>query len=58
LTQGYCFNAGKWSFPDAPLRGDFGRNNVYAAITGWDCFEPWLSRIEGFPESSIWSLVD
>jgi hypothetical protein len=58
IDQGYCFNAGEWSFPDAPLRGIFGRNDVYAGITGWDSFEPWLSRIEGFPESSLWPLVD
>jgi hypothetical protein len=49
---------GEWSFPDAPLRGVFGRNDVYAGITGWESFEPWLSRIESFPESSLWPLVD
>jgi len=32
--QGYCFNAGEWTFPDAPLRGVFGRNDVYASATG------------------------
>jgi len=58
IDQGYCFNAGEWSFPDAPLRGVFGRNDVYAGITGWDSFEPWLSRIESFPEISLWPLVD
>ncbi len=30
IDQGYCFNAGEWNFPDAPLRGVFGRNDVYA----------------------------
>jgi hypothetical protein len=58
IDQGYFFNAGEWSFPDAPLRGVFGRNDVYAGITGWDSFEPWLSRIESFPESSLWPLVN
>jgi hypothetical protein len=57
IDQGYCFNAGEWSFPDAPLRGVFGRNDVYAGVTGWDSFEPWISRIENFPESSLQSLV-
>ena len=42
IDQGYCFNAGEWSFPDAPLRGVFGRNDVYACVTSWDSFEPWL----------------
>ena len=58
IDQGYCFNAGEWCFPDAPLRGVFGRNDVYAGITGWDSFEPWPSRIESFPESSLRPLVD
>jgi hypothetical protein len=58
IDHGYCFNAGEWTFPDAPLRGVFGRNDVYASITGWDSFEPWLSRIESFPESSLWQLVE
>ena len=31
---------------------------MYAGITGWESFEPWLSRIESFPESSLWPLVD
>jgi len=31
---------------------------VYACITGWESFEPWLSRIESFPESSLWPLAE
>jgi hypothetical protein len=58
IDQGYCFNAGEWSFPDAPLRGVFGRNDVYACITGWESFEPWLSKIETFPESGLWALAE
>lgn len=58
IDQGYCFNAGEWNFPDAPLRGVFGRNDVYACITGWDSFEPWLRKIENFPESSLWPLAE
>jgi HipA-like protein len=58
IDQGYCFNAGDWAFPDAPLRGVFGRNDVYAGIRGWDSFEPWLSRIESFSESSLWRLLE
>lgn len=46
IDQGYCFNGGKWSFPDSPLRGVYEENAVYADVLGWDSFEPWLSRIE------------
>ena len=53
IDHGYCFNNREWSFPDAPLRGAFPWNEVYASVTGWDSFEPWLSRIEQLNESMI-----
>jgi hypothetical protein len=28
IDQGFCFNAGEWNFPDAPLRGLYARNRV------------------------------
>ncbi|HLV96283.1 MAG TPA: HipA family kinase [Candidatus Acidoferrales bacterium] len=46
IDNGFCFNAGEWDFPDAPLRGIYMRHRVYARVTGIDSFEPWLSRIE------------
>jgi hypothetical protein len=54
IDQGYCFNAGDWSFPDYPLRGVYARNEVYAGVIGWDSFEPWLSVIERMAEEVIW----
>jgi hypothetical protein len=53
IDQGYCFNAGEWSFPDSPLRGVFARNAVYEHVIGWDAFEPTLLRIEGITEETI-----
>jgi hypothetical protein len=58
IDQGYCFNAGEWSFVDAPLRGVYARNCVYAGITGWDSFEPWLSRIENIRSAAIGTIAD
>ena len=57
IDQGHCFGAEQWMFRDAPLQGVFGRNDVYVNVTGWDSFEPWLSRIEAFPEHAIWKLA-
>lgn len=31
---------------------------MYAGITGWESFEPWLSRIESFPDDSLQPIVD
>lgn len=57
IDQGYCFNAGEWTFPDAPLRGVFGRNEVYREVRGWQSFEPWLGRIENFDEEVLAELA-
>jgi hypothetical protein len=58
IDQGYCFNAGEWNFPDAPLRGVYARNVVYAHVTGWGSFEPWLSRIQGLPIEDLWGIAE
>jgi hypothetical protein len=57
IDHGYCFNAGEWTFPDYPLRGAFPRNEIYASVTGFESFEPWLSCIETLNENLIWAAV-
>src|SRR5258708_21357344 len=57
IDQGYCFNAGEWTFPDYPLRGVYARNEVYEGVRGWESFEPWLSRIEKMEEDVAWTLA-
>jgi hypothetical protein len=46
IDQGFCFNAGEWNFPDAPLRGLYARHLVYESVRGVESFEPWLTRVE------------
>jgi hypothetical protein len=46
IDFGFCFNAGEWDFPDAPLRGLYSRQRVYQGVAGMDSFEPWLGRLE------------
>jgi len=59
VDQGYCFNAGEWTFPDFPLRGVFANNCVYQGVTGWESFEPALSKAEEMSCDAIWrSAVD
>jgi hypothetical protein len=57
IDFGYCFQAGEWRFEDAPLRGVYYRNEVYREITGWECFEPWLTRLETMPAETIWGAA-
>jgi hypothetical protein len=58
IDQGFCFNAGEWTFPDTPLRGVYARNRVYAAVTGWQSFEPWLSRMETMEADKLWAIAE
>jgi hypothetical protein len=51
IDQGFCFNAGEWSFPDAPLRGLYARHCVYESVRGMEAFEPWIARIESLDAS-------
>jgi hypothetical protein len=46
IDHGFCFNAGEWDFPDAPLRGLYARHRVYQGVAGMEAFEPWLDRLE------------
>ena len=57
IDQGYCFNAGEWTFPDYPLRGVYAQNEVYLSVRGWESFQPWLSTIEGMSENLIWNCA-
>ncbi|HWX55532.1 MAG TPA: HipA family kinase [Verrucomicrobiae bacterium] len=58
IDQGYCFNCSEWNFPDSALRGVYGRNCVYQQVTGWESFEPVLSRAEQIDSADIWSLTE
>jgi hypothetical protein len=58
IDQGYCCNAGEWNFPDSPLRGVYSRNDVYSGVTGWDDFEPTLSRVETIDATDLWRIAE
>jgi hypothetical protein len=57
IDNGFCFNAGEWNFPDAPLRGLYARHRVYERVRGIDSFEPWLSRIEKMDVETIGAIA-
>ena len=58
IDFGYCFHAGDWRFEDAPLRGVYYRNDVYREISGWESFEPWLTRLETMPAETVWAAAN
>jgi hypothetical protein len=53
IDHGFCFHAGEWSFPDAPLRGLGARHRVYEGVRGLESLEPWVSRIEMVDASAL-----
>jgi hypothetical protein len=57
IDQGYSFNAEHWNFPDIPLTGVYYRNFVYEHVTGWESFEPVLSRAEAIDAQDLWKLA-
>lgn len=57
IDQGFCFNAGEWNFPDAPLRGTYARQRVYENVTKWESFEPALTRAEQMGPGELWQYA-
>jgi hypothetical protein len=58
IDQGYCFNCSEWNFPDSTLRGVYCHNFVYQQVTGWESFEPVLSRAEQIDSADLWRLAE
>jgi len=59
IDQGYCFAAGDWEgMRDMPLRGVYARSCVYAGVTGWESFEPWMSRLEKLDIGKVWEIAE
>ena len=49
IDHGFAFDAQNWQFTDSPERGLYTRREVYKTVTGYESFEPWLSRIRDYP---------
>ncbi len=57
IDQGHCFNATNWDFPESPLYGVCDMRDVYLQVTGWQSFEPWLTRAETLDAQVIWEFA-
>jgi HipA-like protein len=58
IDHGFCFNAGEWNFPDAPLRGIYARGMVYEGVRGMEAFEPWIARLEKLGMAELGEAAD
>jgi len=57
IDFGNSFGADTWRFRDAPVIGVHRHKAVYACVCGWESFEPWISRMEEFPETELRSII-
>jgi len=53
IDHGYAFDGPHWTFADSPLQGLYSRPVVYQSVSSLDDFQPWLQRIENFPEEVL-----
>jgi hypothetical protein len=53
IDNGFIFNGPHWDLFESPLTGLYARRTVYQGIRSLDDFEPWLTRVETFPEEVI-----
>ncbi len=58
IDQGACFHSQKWCFSDEPTRGVYPDRSVYKSVTGWDSFEPWLSKLEALELDTLMGIAD
>jgi hypothetical protein len=58
IDQGYCFGGPDWNFQDLPLHGVYPRNYIYKAVTGWDAFEPVLTKAEEADPIDLWRCAE
>jgi hypothetical protein len=58
IDQAFCFNAQEWSFPDHALHGTYYQNFVYTEVTGWEAFEPALTRAEEADIIDLWRCAE
>jgi hypothetical protein len=53
MDNGFVFEGPHWRLIEAPLLGLYFRPRVYRSVRGLADFEPWLSRIQHFPEEVV-----
>ena len=54
LTKATASMPANGRFPISRLRGVYANNSVYEDVTGWESFEPTLSRVEEMDAGIIW----
>jgi hypothetical protein len=57
IDQHYCFDGSRWAFPNLPHHGIYEHRYIYRNVSGWQWFEPTLSRIAKLSRFDIWKFA-
>jgi len=53
IDHGFIFNGPHWNFTESALQGLYPRRMVYETATSLDDFQPFLERVQHFPEEVL-----
>jgi hypothetical protein len=53
IDHGFIFNGPHWNFTESALQGIYPRKSVYEAVMSLESFEPWVARVQHFPDEVL-----
>lgn len=53
IDHGFIFNGPHWNFSESALQGLYPRRMVYEPVKSLEDFQPWLERVEHFPDEVL-----
>jgi hypothetical protein len=53
IDNGFIFNGPHWNFTESALQGLYTRRLVYEGVESLEDFQPWLERVEHFPDEVL-----
>jgi hypothetical protein len=53
IDHGYILNGPHWNFVESAMQGVYARRIVYEPVTSLEDFQPWISRVENFPDEVL-----
>jgi hypothetical protein len=57
IDNGHAFAGADWTFTDSRILGLYPQAAIYTSVRSLNDFEPWLTRIEQFPEKKLACIV-
>lgn len=58
IGLGGCFCGSAWTYSDHSMSGIYASPSVYAHVTGWHSFEPFLSSLVSIKPETVWAIAE